>query len=325
MNTAVTCGNVIGRACFCKRHATCAGDDPGWRSSARSTSNASSSASAVAAFAAPSWANLIPITKMLLTPSMPLRTHTNLWIMKLEETMAANSPKLAARLPSELVALIHHVELSEAGWRDELLDRLVLSSLYLHGTPLSLDELRSGLESDFGLATEDSTCHQSVERLLASDRLVGVADGRLRLAHQATVEAEKAIAENQALEERVAERFKVIVAEESSKVDPEDAWCRFRDKCLDPLVKELGARTYDLISSPEGKGADVQSVAAYTDSYALDVQESIKRTMDRFLDPADIDVRSFVLSRLHSHFLTLAASLSKRSLLELTKKRKSNL
>ena len=239
--------------------------------------------------------------------------------------MAANSPEVAPRLPSELVALIHHVELSEAGWRDELLDRLVLSSLYLHGTPLSLDELRSGLGSDFGLATEDSTCHQSVERLLASDRLVEVADGRLRLAHQATVEAGKAIAENQALEERVAERFKVIVAEESSKVDPEDAWCRFRDECLDPLVKELGARTYELISSPEGKGADVQSVAAYTDSYALDVQESIKRTIDRFLDPADIDVRSFVLSRLHSHFLTLAASLSKRSLLELTKKRKSNL
>ena len=42
------------------------------------TSNASTSASAVAAFAAPSWADLIPITKMLPTPSMPLRTHTNL-------------------------------------------------------------------------------------------------------------------------------------------------------------------------------------------------------------------------------------------------------
>ena len=48
-------------------------------------------------------------------------------------------------------------------------------------------------------------------------------------------------------------------------------------------------------------------------------------TIDRFLDPKDTDVRSFVLSRLHSYLLTLSVSLSEQSLADLAAKTKSNI
>ena len=54
------------------------------------------------------------------------------------------------RLPSELVALIHHVELSEAGWRDRLLDQLVTAVMFLRATPCESEELRTSL----GLAAQ---------------------------------------------------------------------------------------------------------------------------------------------------------------------------
>ena len=239
--------------------------------------------------------------------------------------MTDGAARTNLRLPSELVALIHHVELSAAGWRDDLLDQLVLSSMFLQASPCRPEELGTSLVSDFGLTTDDSAFRRSVERLLASQQLVEVTSGRLKLAESAVAAIEKAIVANKSLEERVAARFKALVVEEASEVDPDDCWLRFRDECLDPLVTELGARTYELIAVPVGGGPDIQSITAYIDSYSPSVRKTIQDSIDRFLDPSDIDVRSFVLSRLHSHFLTLAASLSEQSLADLAAKRKSNL
>ena len=231
------------------------------------------------------------------------------------------------RLPSELVALIHHVELSKAGWRDHLIDQLVVSSMFIRATPCGVEELRASLGSDFSLTVDDRAFHQSVKRLLASRSLIEIDDGRLKLAERAAEDAQSTIMKNESLEERVAVRFKAIITEEAKELDRDDCWRRFCDDCLDPLVTELGARTYELIAVPAGGGPDVHSVAAssYVDSYPQEVRKAIQKSIDRFLDPTDADVRSFVLSRLQSHLLTLAASLSEQSLADLAAKTKSNL
>ena len=229
------------------------------------------------------------------------------------------------RLPSEIVALIHHVELSKAGWRDQLLDQLIVSSMFLRTTPCGAEEIQTSLDSNFSLTVDDRAFHQSVKRLLASQRLIEIDGGRLKLTEQAAKAAQATIVENQSLEDRVATRFKAIVAEEVKALDPDDCWRRFCDDCLDPLVTELGARTYELIAVPAGGGPDVHSISDYADSYPQDVRTAIQKSTDRFLDPTDTDVRSFVLSRLHSHLLTLAASLSEQALSDLTAKTKSNL
>ena len=234
-------------------------------------------------------------------------------------------PKKLPRLPSELVALIHHVELSEAGWRHHLLDQLLVSSMFLRTTPCGAEELRTSMESDFGLTTDDKSFHWSVDRLLTSRSLLEVDGGRLKLSEQAAESVQEKIAANQSLEERAAKRFKAIVAEEARELNPDDCWRRFCDDCLDPLVTELGARTYELIVVPAVGSPDAHSITDYVDSYHQGVRVAIQKSIDRFLDPIDTDVRSFVLSRLHSYFLTLAVSLSEQELADLTAKTKSNI
>ena len=97
------------------------------------------------------------------------------------------------RLPSELVALIHHVELSEAGWRDRLLDQLVTAVMFLRATPCESEELRTSLDSDFNLTTDDKAFHQSVKRLLESRSLLEIDGGRLKLAENAAKTAQVTI------------------------------------------------------------------------------------------------------------------------------------
>ena len=236
--------------------------------------------------------------------------------------MSGNGQNGRRILPPEIVALIHHVELSEAGWRDQLLDQIIVSSMFLRTIPCVEEELRSSLKSDFGLIVDDRAFQQSIKRLLTSQRLIEIDSGRLKLTEQAANAAQESIEENQSLEHRAAARFKAIVAEEVKALNPDDCWRRFCDDCLEPLITELGARTYELIT---GGGPDVHSIGDYADSYPPDVRAGIQKSISRFLDPTDTDVRSFVLSRLHSHLLTLAASLSENVLADLATKTKSNI
>ena len=160
--------------------------------------------------------------------------------------MYDGAPQKHCRLPSEFVALIHHVELSEAGWRDQLLDQIIVSSMFLRTTPCGAEELRTSLDYDFSLTVDDRAFPKSVNRLMESKRLIEIYSGRLKLTEQAASAAQATIVENKSLEDRVAKRFKEIVAEEVKAPDPDDCWRRFCDDCLDPLVTKLGARTYEL-------------------------------------------------------------------------------
>src|SRR5687767_14197182 len=55
------------------------------------------------------------------------------------------------KLPSELVALIHHVELSEAGWWEKAVRNLALATIWLHGGPLTTSDLKHRLATEFGV------------------------------------------------------------------------------------------------------------------------------------------------------------------------------
>ena len=232
------------------------------------------------------------------------------------------------QLPSELVALTHHVELSEAGWRDELLERLIFSSMFLQPDHCTTEQLRERLDAEFGISSDDRAFADSVERLLHQGKLLEIDGHRLRLAESTVAEIEKTIAANQSLEMRLSRHFKEIIEETSSQLDPDDSWRRFCVECLDPLVSELGARTYELIAKPVNEESRIHgttSISQYIDSYSPELRKAIKESIERFLDPSNPDVRIFILSRIHSHFLTLVASLSEDSLANISAKRASTI
>jgi len=228
-------------------------------------------------------------------------------------------------LPPELVALIHHVELSESGWYDQLIDQLVLSHLFLGDSPCTLDDLKAGLQSNLGFAADETTLRKSIARLKKSRKLAGSSNRSFALTELAMRETQAAVTENDLLDERVSQRFKQLVREEVAEIDPHECWVSFCRDCLDPLVTKLGARTYQLIVSTENYTPDVYSIASCTDKYPPNVRDKVHKLLDRFLDPENQDVRNFVLNRLHCYLLTLTVSISEDSLSRLVTKSKSNL
>ena len=51
---------------------------------------------------------------------------------------------VAKLLPTEVAALVHHVELTRAGWWDKAVHRLVLAAVWLADKPLTVREIQIG-------------------------------------------------------------------------------------------------------------------------------------------------------------------------------------
>lgn len=167
-------------------------------------------------------------------------------------------------LPPELVALIHHVELSEAGWYDQLLDQLLLSLLYLDDSRCKLDDLKAGLQSDLGFVADETTLRKSISRLKRSGKLAESNDRTFGLTDLAMRETQAAVTANDILDEKVSQRFKTLVREEIDGIDPSECWMSFCTDCLDPLITRLGARTYELMATPEDYTREVYSIDSCT-------------------------------------------------------------
>jgi len=54
-----------------------------------------------------------------------------------------------APLPTELVSLVHHIELNKAGWWEKAIQRLILASVWLSGNKLELDGILKALRENF--------------------------------------------------------------------------------------------------------------------------------------------------------------------------------
>lgn len=228
-------------------------------------------------------------------------------------------------LPPELVALIHHVELSESGWYDQLIDQLLLSLLFLNDSPSDLDDLKAGLHSNFDFSADDNTLRKSITRLKSANKLAEANDQSFRITDLAMRDIRTALNDNDTLDQKVSQRFKALVTEDITEVDPDECWESFCSDCLDPLVAKLGARTYELIAAPKTHTSDVYSIGSCADKFPENIREKLYTLFDKFLDTENQDVRNFVLNRLHCYLLTLTVSLPEESLSRLVKKSKSNL
>jgi hypothetical protein len=224
-------------------------------------------------------------------------------------------------LSPELITLIHHVELSNAGWRDRLADQLILAALDKKHGSATRAELESRLLA-LGAALDNATLQQSVSRLVAHGSLLEDAGNQLRLSQEAQADLQRHLTDSSELGARAQDHFKALAKGICPDLDADTLWVDFQGRCLEPLIAELGARTYELVSGSARDLTVLKSMSAYLERFTEAQRSGLSKTIDLFLDPTNADVRNFVLQRLNAHFLGLAANLSEHALTALTNRLK---
>lgn len=217
------------------------------------------------------------------------------------------------KLPPELVSLIHHVELNKAGWWETAIQRLIVAAIWLSSRPLTRDEVAGALGEQFSVTTTSARLRLPIQHLLSNGTLVEIVGQGLRISQEALKRFEKELGESDDIERKAKLRFLSCMKERCPTLNGETLWNVFTEQLLLPLVHEVGARTYELVSGKSLALGDSVRLPEFLEQYPKDAREQLRAAIVAFLDPKDDDARSFVLRCLHSYFFVEAGNLSQEA------------
>ena len=216
-------------------------------------------------------------------------------------------------LPEDLVALVHHVQLSEAGWRNRAIELIALSVIDQAGKVDSDEQLAELINASLPAPLGHAQIQEVLRALQSDDRVLEGPAGELRLSDSVRAELDVNRQEGLRREEEVKGRW----GEHISELHPtaQVPWENLRDDLLVPLVGELGAETYELLS---GEPVSVEKARAYRDFLTRVPEEhrpALGNRITSFIDPQHRSVRDYVLRLLNTAFLVQATGM-KDSVLE---------
>ena len=215
-----------------------------------------------------------------------------------------------ARLPSELVSLVHHIHLNRSGWWNDAMERLVLATFWLSDAPLPPDGVVEAIRRHFDVAVNSLPVSQAVARLRARGELMSLPNRALKIAEQRRHEFERERQRGAHVEERARRRFTELVEESGTGLDGDGLWVVFTERLLYPAVCSEGARLYDLLTG---------SLLDWTSVYERDLEEfleavpsehrsAVRAVVASFLGPEHA-VRAFLLRLMDAYFVVEASRL----------------
>lgn len=211
-------------------------------------------------------------------------------------------------LRDNLAAIVHHVELSKAGWRGRAFESIVQTLMFEVNVPMTDRDLSDNLNIHLDTPVGNAQVLSIIRKLHSTHKIIKTEDGKYLLAEETRSNLESNISDAQKLEsqaERIFnEHFKAIESQDKPN------WENFKTNYLSPLISELGARTYDVISCNENTAENAEVHATFLARYPVENHRKICDSIAGFLNPKNRPVRRLILSRLNATFMVRSTALN---------------
>lgn len=125
-------------------------------------------------------------------------------------------------LPPELVTLIEHVALNEAGWSGVGIQRFVLATIWLEDEPLHRDALPAAIDSAFGVSFSPAELAGPIDTLVETGDLKQLADGRVRIPEETATDFEASLSRTIAGDEEMQARVNAALPDADTDLEPVD-------------------------------------------------------------------------------------------------------
>jgi hypothetical protein len=206
------------------------------------------------------------------------------------------------------------VKLHESGWWDNAIKDLLLTVVWASGKEMVLSEIISEVEMLFGLNLDRRAAEKIVEELRSENILLKLPDDKFKLSERENRRLDSLMIKAESSDKEVKAKFRDSLEKNCPAINHEECWERFNDKFLFPTVKQIGARTYELISGTTIELNRMSHFSRFTEEYDKNLRESLKNAIVNFMDPEDEHVREYILRNLNSYFLLEACNLSEKNL-----------
>ena len=85
------------------------------------------------------------------------------------------------KLPSELVSLIHHVELNKSGWWENSIQKLILSIIWIEGNNVNSNRIEKDLIEIFKINLNKKKIEKEIEKLISLKTVVKLSDDNYKI------------------------------------------------------------------------------------------------------------------------------------------------
>jgi hypothetical protein len=224
-------------------------------------------------------------------------------------------------LPPELISLIHHVELNKAGWWDKAVQQFILSALWRSGEPMILQAILKSIRRDFKATIGQEKTQTQIKALCASGLVVSLPSDQFKVSESALRKFKKDLKEVETVEKGAKDKFIALLEQRCPSLDGDDTWHKFNELVLIPLIRNIGANTYQILSGIQLSFDKPYEIVFnhFIQDYPLDFHKQLGNVAKLFLDPKDMNVRSFIQRLLNAYFFIEASGLSEDTLESLTK------
>lgn len=224
-------------------------------------------------------------------------------------------------LSPEIVSLIHHVELNEAGWWKKANGQVLQGVLWKAQAPQTVTEIQATLRHEIG---HNSHSEKDLTALLESLSGAGVVSRlpgpKYKLTERAfrelSVQRQEALAEHEACEKS----FLTSCEEHCPELDATVVWTAF-GRALSSAIQVMGANFYHLLADGRIE-RDVDWLADFLSKFEDKNHEGLRHIIAGFFDHTNSACRNQVLRRLTAHFYAEATQLTPETLASINNEKK---
>lgn len=211
-------------------------------------------------------------------------------------------------LSEEVVALVHNIELNQAGWWDKTVSRLVMAAAWKSDKPIPKSTIKAVLSGEFKLEVTDAKLDSILSKLENTGDLVRSTGAHYQIPASKRLVFDQEIRAAEANQEQAKAHFCVLADALALDVQGAVAWETFEAYFLRPLINEIGANAYGLVAG-EAFTTDVKLVEKYLARFDESQKPLHRELVTAFLDPKSEVVRQYISRLLHARFCVDATGL----------------
>lgn len=210
------------------------------------------------------------------------------------------------QLSEDVISLIHHVHLNEAGWWKKAVGQIVRAVFWTQSEPLSVSEVAKKYHQLVGIFLPELELRKHIDALMVQNVLAEGADG-IYLQIHSRKEMDVSHAEACREQEECRAAFIRICDEKCSGLNSMEVWSAF-SKALAHAVKTAGANLFHLLAG-DRLLREVDWPALLLNKFDPSYREDLRVLLAEFLGEDNSACRNVILRHLSAHFFAEAAQL----------------
>ena len=203
---------------------------------------------------------------------------------------------------------------------------MIVAVVWLERKPLTGKEIANSLQSNFGISVDFATIESQMSALCSEQILIQISSNEPKLQkvkvseeHLRRFESELKSSINEGNQAKT--QFLKLINGCCANLEGENVWEDFNNNFLLPMIKDVGANAYKLVSG-ESRIEDNSYLNKFIEKYDDLNKTGLRRALIEFLNPKNSFTRSYILSNLNVYFLVEAAGIPSKTLAAIERSQK---